>query len=852
MRRPAAFVIALFAAITALQRPCAAQTLSRPITDEVFYQFMPIAWRDSNNDQYRFGDFGGMTASLDYLQYLGVTAVWMTPIFPSPAYHGYQHGPADQLNAWFGSEPEFLSFVSAAHARGIKVFIDFVAYGVSQSSVYFQSAYHNPASPYDTWLAFNDAGNSTYTGSTYSTWNGSTVGFINWDLRAPAVKNLVIGWFQHWLDPNGDGNPSDGVDGFRLDHVWVQYNTGPDGWGYNLDDFWTPWKAALQQVRPDVFVFCEQADWGSYGGEFVPPFDAAFTKPFEFAVRSALGGQQAAGLYSSMSSTLAAKPGAGTFLATVADHDVDRLASTIGDSFGRGKAAAAVLLTQPFPPIIYFGDEIGMRGRKNNSFSGDAKDIPFREPFKWKAVAGPPMSNYFAANATAYSQRTERDNDGRSVEEQQGVSGSLLEAYRQLITLRRTHAALRTGTYTAISCSSSRVWAFARRTDTETLIVAINTSDQVVNATLNLADNFLAPPGGSTALDLINNTLRTNITTANLAAYGVNFPANGYQVLAVQLATAPTQIDGADIPSEFPPAARIALQSRPTNLGDNVDELDALFVDGSAFGLRVGITGNIATNTPDALALLIDAGAGGQSVLNFPSDIGPPPAGLVDLDGMRFDSGFSPEVLFYANAFQGTMYLDEVEIPSAAAGTKFYRGSTPIGSGNGVLSGGVASNGFRAALDDSNMLGVTDDSASGAASATTGFEFFIPWDELGGDRRNSSIRLAAFINLQDGRVSAQWLPPLDPSAPANLGVAPDLTLVSGNQYATIWIRTPGDANCDGAVNNFDIDAFVTAIINPAAYAAQYPACNIANADVDQDGAVTNFDIDSFVQLLVAN
>ena len=74
----------------------AAPLNGRPVADDVFYAFMPIAWRDSDNDTYRFGDFGGMTASLDYLEYLGVTAVWMTPIYPSPAYHGYQHGPADQ------------------------------------------------------------------------------------------------------------------------------------------------------------------------------------------------------------------------------------------------------------------------------------------------------------------------------------------------------------------------------------------------------------------------------------------------------------------------------------------------------------------------------------------------------------------------------------------------------------------------------------------------------------------------------------------------------------------------------------------------------------------------------------
>jgi len=75
--------------------PAHAAPRFRPVADDIFYMFMPIAWRDSDGDPWRFGDFGGMTESLPYLKSLGVTAVWMTPIFVSPANHGYQHGAAD-------------------------------------------------------------------------------------------------------------------------------------------------------------------------------------------------------------------------------------------------------------------------------------------------------------------------------------------------------------------------------------------------------------------------------------------------------------------------------------------------------------------------------------------------------------------------------------------------------------------------------------------------------------------------------------------------------------------------------------------------------------------------------------
>ena len=220
--------------------------------------------------------------------------VYLQPIFPSPAYHGYQHAQADQVNPRFGTEADFLAFVSAAHARGIKVILDFVAYGISQSTPYYLSAYATPSSPYDGWLAFTNAANTTYVGSVYTTWNGASVGFIHWDLTNPTVVNLVAGWAKHWLDPNGDGDPSEGVDGFRLDHAWA---SGGEGWGANIG-FWQTWCSALRALRPDVFIFCEPSDWGNYGNDLLTPtgFDAVITKPWEFAARAAVTNRAASGL----------------------------------------------------------------------------------------------------------------------------------------------------------------------------------------------------------------------------------------------------------------------------------------------------------------------------------------------------------------------------------------------------------------------------------------------------------------------------------------------------------------------------------------------------------------------------
>ena len=753
------------------------------LTDEVFYHFMPIAWRDSDLDAARFGDFDGMTASLDYLENLGITAVWMNPVFPSPAYHGYQHGPADQFNAGFGLESEWIAFLEEAHLRGIKVYVDFVAYGISHDSVWFQDAFGNPASAYDDWLAFNDAGNTSYLGATYPTWNGDTVGFIHWDLRNPQVQALVTEWAVRLLDPDEDGDFSDGVDGFRLDHVWVQYPNGPDGWGYNLDDFWTPWSAALRAVNPEVEIFAEQADWGSYGGEFLGVFDGAFTKPFEFGARDALANEYAAPLYTHVSATLAARAGADstdTFLATIGNHDVDRLATNIGDNFAKGRVAACVLLTQPFPPIIYYGDEIGMRGAKNFSYSGDAVDIPFREPFKWNAVAGPPMSNYYLLNTPAYLGSVSQDNDGRSVEEQEGVPGSLLETYRELIAARRGSSALTEGAYYPVSNSSSQVWAFVRASQTQQVLVVANLANGSRTAALDLSE-FTVPGGATTPVDLISGATLGDLTSGNQGAYSVTLGAYQFHILELDLISpAPpiNLVDGLDIPQDFAGAPTVLTQNAPAP-DDNVLELDQLFARSTVDSLFIGVTGNLGVG--GGLALLFDTGPGGQNVLNM-SGTFPPPSGPELLTGLRLDAGFSPDWLVYINRFGSDFYVDQFHLESGGA-SKVYRGQGNIGSGSGIILGGDNPHGSQFAFDNSNLAGVTGTETSGAATATSGFEVYFAHDDLelpvGGE---SFIGLAAFLLLPDGNVVNQWLPGAGPGA-SILGIAPDMTSIPGDQFA---------------------------------------------------------------------
>lgn len=835
--RVAYVVIATFLWFTPLAQ--GAPLDGREVSEDIFYQFMPIAFRDSDNDANRFGDFDGMTASLDYLQDLGITAVWMNPIFDSPAYHGYQHGPADQLNPRFGTEAEFLNFVQQAHLRGIKVFLDFVVYGISHDTTWYQDAVGNPASPYDNWLAFENGANTSFLGAVYNTWNGDSVGFIHWNLNDPGPTGLVTTWGQHWLDPNGDGDPSDGIDGYRLDHVWEQYPTGPNGWGYNLD-WWVTWRDNLRTVNPDMFFFAEQADWGITGANLLPAFDATMTKPWEFAARDSLATENAGRLISETAATLASLPAGKHFMGIIGDHDVDRLTSVIGGSMEKAKAAAAVLLTSPFPPMIYSGDEIGMQGFKAN-YGSDANDIPFREPFKWNAVAGPPMSNYWALNSQAFNNAYSADNDGRSVEEQSGVVGTLLEEYKLLIAARKSHISLRRGAHIPIGTTTSRVWTFLRYEEAaESLIVAINLFGGSQSFDLDLSA-FEIPGGTTTVQDVMTGQFLSDINAENQSSYGITLGAYRYRILTVSIQPPvpdPNALDGLDVPAGIGPGQVVATQDNATGLGDNISELDQLFVRSDATGYRIGITGNLATDGT-GLAVLFDTVAGGQNVLDF-NGFAPPPAGPDRLTGLRLDSGFAPDHMVFINTFGGSIFVDQYTLPTGSPASKTYRGMGTVNDGDALLSGGNNPNGMQVAMNNTNSLGVTSVDASAAATANHGFDLLIPYADIGAAGPSATAGISVFIMQSSGDVSNQWLPGLG-GGQSNLGVAPDMTSVAGNQFVIVAPTVAGDLDGDGDVDLVDLDLFVGVLVG-----TNLDAQHIARSDLDQDGGPSGDDISLFV------
>jgi len=526
-------------------------------------------------------------------------------------------------------------------------------------------------------------------------------------------------------------------------------------------------------------------------------------------------------------------------------------------------------MTQPFTPIIYFGDELGMRGFKEN-YGSDANDIPFREPFKWDAVNnGTPMTNYWVLNNQAFTNAYSQNNDGRSVEEQLGVPGSLLETYRTLITTRTGSVALRRGAYTPITNSSGSVWAFLREHQDQTVLVVINLGGNSVNAALDLA-NATIGAGGTTPTSLIDAGTLAPITDANKNGYTIPLGAYGFDVYEVDMTVPepePGDVDGRDIPDDMGISSLRATQTTPTGFGDNLNELNQLFAKRSGGFLDVGITGNLETNG-NGFCLFIDSdpgGSGGQKTLDL-SNLSPPPSGPDQLTGLRFDDGFAPDWFLFVNTWSGNIFVDLVDL-GVPGGAKRYVGQGLVNSGTGLLSGGSNPFGLEVAMDNTNTDGVTASSAAGAGTATTGFEMRLPLTDIAlTGAPCEDLRIAAFLIAPDGNVSNQWLPALGPGQ-STPGFSPDMRNVPGDQFASVVFASPADLTTtgagagdpgfgvpDGNVTGTDINYFVNAWValdtNIADLTTQGAGVGDPGFGVP-DGLVTAADISYYVNLWVA-
>ena len=377
-----------------------------PMTDPIWwkrgiiYQIYPRSFQDQNGDGV--GDLAGIARRLDYLSWLGVDAIWISPIYPSPmADFGYDVADYCDVDPLFGSLADFDDLVRAAHARGLKVILDFVPNHTSDRHPWFLESRSSRASPKRDWYIWRDGRNGGPPNNWVSQFGGSAWTYdpgtgqhylhsflreqpdLNW--RNPDVRAAMLDVLTFWLDR--------GVDGFRVDVIWLlikdeALRDNPENPG------WQPSQATINRLlqvhnadQPDVHdvirdmrSLLDRYDERLLIGEIYLPLErlvAYYGKdlsgahlPFNFQlILTAWKADAIARLIDEYENAL---PPGGWPNWVLGNHDQPRIAARVGEA--QARVAAMLLLTLRGTPTMYYGDEIGTRARRDCA-GGDARPV---------------------------------------------------------------------------------------------------------------------------------------------------------------------------------------------------------------------------------------------------------------------------------------------------------------------------------------------------------------------------------------------------------------------------------------------------------------------------------------------
>lgn len=451
----------------------------------VWYEIFVRSWYDTNGDG--IGDLNGVTAKLDYLKSLGVSGIWLMPIFPSPSYHGYDVTNFAAVNPEYGTLADFHRLVAAAHQRGIRVIIDMVPNHTSSEHPWFKAA-QNPRDPHHGWYVwadkYTDLDQVSATGG--PSWHVAPDGRRHYlgifvasmpDLNYadPAVRQAMIAAGQFWL--------RQGADGFRLDaaqHLYDNFASdgdNPDALAKNLA-FFAEYRAGLDAVDPHTYLVGEVTR--PVGSELAPwfkPLDAVFNFPLAEQLIKAAGSERNQSLAATLAHTYAMyrKASGGTTIKDapfLSNHDQERVLSQLGGNLDRMRTAAAMLLTLPGEPYIYYGEELGTLGKK--------PDPALREPMRWEASP--------TAKGEPTWEAVDAANLKLSVAQQQADPHSLLNRYRELIHWRIDVPALRDGGFAAYPHASDHLAAWQRPLPGGGVLVVHNLSGTTQTMALDVPD----------------------------------------------------------------------------------------------------------------------------------------------------------------------------------------------------------------------------------------------------------------------------------------------------------------------------------------------------------------------------
>lgn len=467
--------IAFFFLFTTISPTLLAQNQPR-----VCYEIFVRSFCDSNKDG--IGDLNGITSKLDYLHDLGIEAIWLTPFFKSPSYHKYDVVDYRAIDPEYGSMPDFERLLEEAHRRNIRVILDFVVNHTSSQHPWFLEAKkgaENPYRNYYTWLTpeqIDSLGVAVRekTDDSWETqpwhWAAKTdtkkyygmfwSGMPDLNMDEPRVRKEIYDIGRFWLQK--------GVDGFRMDAAKHIY---PDWEAEKAHAFWEEFRSEMETTKPDVYIVGEV--WTT--AEKVAPFFRGLKANFHFDLSLAIQdivkkGWDSTGLVSMLLKNYAffAKENPDFLDATMlTNHDQNRIGSVARGDEKKLKMAANLLLTLPGNPFIYYGEELGMKGKK--------PDEEIREAFLWD-------TRWQDNDRTNWRKpRYNTDSKTTPLKQQLADAQSLYNHYKTLIALRNTQPAL--GQLSPPNLKESelnteKVIAFVRPHVSGDLLVIQNTDSQ--------------------------------------------------------------------------------------------------------------------------------------------------------------------------------------------------------------------------------------------------------------------------------------------------------------------------------------------------------------------------------------
>ncbi len=419
-----------------------------------------------------------MTAGLDYLQRLGVTSLLLTPLQPSPYYHNYFATDFESIEPKYGTMDDYTAFLRAAHARGLKVYLDMEIQYVGEGHPWWTQSIGKPDAPFADFLLWRDKQHEQaepfLDRPTWAGYDGREIGIAMVNLNSPKVRDYFERVLLRWADPHGDGSGRDGPDGFRIDHMMDDLDNKHVATRL-FATFWTPIIEKLKQRRPGFRILAEQSDWG-FGEDWLQRGSADLV--FAFPLRGAIDKLDKPGIVKALRETAARTPAGKGQIVFVENHDTDRFMSLVKNDRARARAGAAISLLVQGEPLIYYGQELGMRGVTRQGTMSDAAHIPLREAFRWKAdLDAPGSATWYHGDQPWWTQRYNRSDDGVSVEEEDAKPDSLLNWYRHLLALRKARPELRHGAQRILCDDAGAVLCVERESDGRRTLLLANLGD---------------------------------------------------------------------------------------------------------------------------------------------------------------------------------------------------------------------------------------------------------------------------------------------------------------------------------------------------------------------------------------